>query len=69
MSNHLNRIKERLKNKKAKGITIVKEEQIKSYCREFNLNFDDSVASLKACGTLVKYNRSQKRFPYRYGGN
>ena len=57
------RIIKRLKNKKLKGYTIVKQSQMEAYCKEFVLDLKEQTLALLNTGRIVKYS---KRFPYRF---
>ena len=48
-----------------KGITIVKETQMKAYCKEFNLDFVLTTRDLLCRGVMVKYSSRRKGYPYR----
>ena len=64
----MNKIIQRLKVKKRKGIAIVKESQIRSYCKEFSLNFKEATLVLLNTGVIGKYSKNGSGYPYRFKG-
>ena len=55
------------KRRKKRG-TIVKEQQIKSYCKLLKLNFESTTQELLQKGIIAKYGRNSKGYPYYFTG-
>lgn len=65
----IHRIKMVLKKRKRKGLVIVTKPHLIGLCLTFNLNFTDTLNSLRNNGVIRKYSKNGKGFPYQYAGN
>jgi hypothetical protein len=64
--NGIKDIKAKLTKRRKKRGTIVKEEQMKSYCRELGLDFTETTLALLNKRIIAKYSKNGKGYPYRF---